>query len=360
MATTMKDVARRAGVDISTVSLAINNDPRIRPATRDKIVRIAHELGYRKNHLARGLRSGKSFTIGAVVGYATAFWGEVLAGAQGVLGAQDYHLLLDYAPDETRREATQIDALKAKNVDGLLIVPSDSEWNDPLSGEAMKAMKTVYAELLHQKIPFVFVDRWVSGLDVDIVTADNLQASRTATRHFLALGHKNIAYVYAPHRMNTAQNERLQGYTEEMARIGCPPLLWPAPQPSGERSAEGYATTKARLAGEEGKRVTAIVAATDSTAIGVLRALHEAGLRVPEEVAVLGFGGAFTGAYTHPPLTTVTLPTRPLGAQAAQMLLARVAGDSSAAQHLVLETKLTVRSSCGTLVPNTRVRPLAG
>jgi DNA-binding LacI/PurR family transcriptional regulator len=132
MATTMKDVARQAGVDVSTVSLAINNDPRIRRETRERILAIASDLGYRKNHLARGLRSGKSFTIGAVVGYtSSAFWSEVLAGAQSVLAERDYHLLLDYAPSELRQEETQIEALKQKRVDGFLIARATTTRSRP-------------------------------------------------------------------------------------------------------------------------------------------------------------------------------------------------------------------------------------
>src|SRR5262245_30116071 len=160
MATTMKDVARRAGVDVSTVSLAINNDPRIRTETRERILLIAQELGYQKNHLARGLRSGKSFTVGAVVGYATAFWGEVLAGAQSVLAEREYHLLLDYAPDSGRREETQIQALKAKRVDGLLVAPSDSDSLDD-----SQRLLPFYRNLQEQGTPMVFLDRFVPGLE---------------------------------------------------------------------------------------------------------------------------------------------------------------------------------------------------
>ena len=161
MATTMKDVARRAGVDVSTVSLAINNDPRIRTETRERIVGIAHELGYHKNFLARGLRSGRSFTIGAAVGGATAFWSEVLAGAQTVLAQRDYHLLLDFTADSQQRTAgVQIESLKAKRVDGLLIAPSDDLYRLAATGgpEADEAMQA-YRSLREDNVPFVFVDQ---------------------------------------------------------------------------------------------------------------------------------------------------------------------------------------------------------
>lgn len=343
MATTMKDVARRAGVDVSTVSLAINNDPRIRTETRERILAIASELGYRKNHLARGLRSGKSFTIGAVVGYATAFWSEVLAGAQSVLAERDYHLMLDYAPDNRREEAVQIEALKSKRVDGLLIAPPDS---DPQTGENLPAIEH-YRALEAEKIPYVFIDRFVPGLDADYVAADNFTAARTATRHLLRLGHRRVAYVYSPHRMNTAQRERLEGYQSVVREAGIKPLLWEVLRPRGERSEEGLEATRELLRDPEGEGVTALLAATDSTAMGALRALHEAGRAVPREIALMSFGGAYIADYLQPSLTTMTLPMRSIGEQAAHLLLARIEGDTTPFHHVLLPTQIVVRDSCG-------------
>jgi LacI family transcriptional regulator len=342
MATTMKDVARRAGVDVSTVSLAINNDPRIRTETRERILSIAQELGYQKNHLARGLRSGKSFTIGAVVGATTTFWGEVLAGAQSVLAERDYHLLLDYAPDQGRREETQIFSLKAKRVDGLLIAPPDND--SPESGEHTAP---IYDNLRTENTPFVFVDRFVPGLNADIVAADNLNAARIATEHLLGLGHERIVYLYAPHRMNTSQRERLQGYQDAMQRAGRRAQPWEVVHSYSERGEEGREAVRELLKSPEGKGVTAILAATDSTAMGVLRALHDAGKRVPDDISVVGFGGTFAADFTYRPLTTMRLPMRLLGAEAARLLFRRIEGDESPFEHLVLPTELVENGSTG-------------
>ena len=340
----MKDVARQAGVDVSTVSLAINNDPRIRRETRERILSIAEGLGYRKNHLARGLRSGKSFTIGAVVGYTSSpFWSEVLAGAQGVLAERDYHLLLDYAPSDARLEETQIEALKQKRVDGFLIAPSDDDPESPDTKPAIEHYRALEAE----KMPFVFVDRFVPGLDADYVAADNFSAARTATRHLLRLGHKRVAYVYSPHRMNTAQRERLQGYQSVMREARLEPIPWEALRPRPERSQEGLEAGRELLTDKAGKGVTAILTATDSTAMGVLRALHDANRAVPEEMALIGFGGASTAEYMHPPLSTITLPMRTLGEQAARILLDRIEGAEGPPRHVLLPTELTIRQSCG-------------
>ncbi len=342
MATTMKDVARRAGVDVSTVSLAINNDPRIRPETRERILSIATELGYRKNHLARGLRSGKSFTIGAVVGYSTAFWGEVLAGAQSVLAEKDYHLLLDYAPDQGRQQEIQIEALKSKRVDGLLLAPADTDSSES-DDQLVAFCRTLEAE----RLPFVFVDRYLPELSADTVTADNQAGAREAVQHFVALGHRKIAYLYSPHRMNTAQRERLVGYREAMQNAGLIPLPWEAVRVRPERSEEGREAADELLRTPDGDAVTAIIAATDSTAMGVLRALYDAGKSVPDQVAVMGFGGAFTAAYLQPPLTTVALPMRDIGAQAAKLLLKRIEGDMEEPRRVILPTELVVRASSG-------------
>ena len=344
MPPTMKDVAREAGVDVSTVSLALAHDPRIRPATRERIVRAAHDLGYRKNHLARSLRSGKSLTIGAVVGHATAFWGEVLAGAQSVLSGHDYHLLLDYAPlGGARSEAQQINALWSKGVDGFLIAPPDGE----AGSESRQSRRTLYDELTGRNTPFVFVDRYVRGINADTVTADNYGAAQTATRHLIGLKHTRIGFVYSPNRTNTAHDDRLAGYEDALREAHLTPHLWPAQTTRPERSEEGWETTREKWRNENGDGVTALLAATDSTAMGVLRALREAGKSVPYEVAVVSFGGTFTAEYLYPALTTLTLPMRAVGAEAAACLLARLGGNGGPPQSVVLPCELMVRQSCG-------------
>ena len=341
----MKDVARRAGVDVSTVSLAINNDPRIRQETRERILVIARELGYQRNHLARGLRSGKSFTVGAVVGYQTAFWGEVLAGAQSVLAQHEYHLMLDYAPDATRQEEVQIEALKAKRVDGLIIAPSDV---DPQAG--INPHIDYYRALFNEQIPFVFVDRFVPGLNTDYVAADNFSAARQATRHLVRLGHRKIAYFYSPHRMSTSQRERLDGYQSVMRESGFTPIPWEAARAREHRRQEGLEAMRDLLQDKLGRSVTAVLASSDSMAMGALRALHDAGREVPDDMALMGFDGAEAGEYLEPPLTTMTLPMRAIGEQAAGLLLDRINGDKSTPyRHILLPAELVVRASCGGL-----------
>ena len=347
MATTMKDVARRAGVDVSTVSLAMNNDPRIRTETRARILTAATELGYRKNLLARGLRSGKSFTIGAVVGSATPFWAEALAGAQSVLSEHDYHLILDYAPDAGRREETQIEALTAKRVDGLLIAPPDSE---ALDGDEETLRR--YLTLKEQEVPFVFLDRFIPGVDADAVAVDDFAAARQATEYLLAHGHRRIAYVFPPHRMNTAQRDRREGYRKTMETHGAIPILWGTTTPGIDRREEAWAETRLRLqngsgqSGQDRGGVTAVLAATDSMAVGVLRALYEAKVSVPEEMALIGCGGAAFAEYLQPPLSAIALPVRELGSQAAQLLLRRIEGDTAPPRRVLLPTRLVIRGSC--------------
>jgi len=341
MTTTMKDVARRAGVDVSTVSLAMNNDPRIRMETRARILTVATELGYRKNLLARGLRSGKSFTIGAVVGSATPFWAEALAGAQSVLSDHDYHLILDYAPDAGRREETQIEALTAKRVDGLLIAPPDSEALDSDS-ETLRR----YRSLKEQGVPFVFLDRFIPGVDADAVAVDDFAAACQATEYLIAQKHRRIAYLYPPHRMNTAQRDRREGYRQTMESHGVEPLFWATTKPGNDRREEAWEETRNRLNESESSGVTAILAATDSMAVGVLRALHESSVRVPEQMALIGCGGAAFAEYLQPPLSAVALPIRELGAQAARLLLLRIEGDVAPPKRVLLPTQLIIRGSC--------------
>ncbi|MBC8101447.1 MAG: substrate-binding domain-containing protein, partial [Cytophagales bacterium] len=122
---------------------------------------------------------------------------------------------------------------------------------------------------------------------------------------------------------------------------------WEAIRPRAERSEEGMEATRELLADREGREITAVLTATDSTAMGALRALYDAGVKVPEQMAIVSFGGAFTAEYMQPPLTTITLPMRAIGEQAARLLLDRIDGDTSPHRNILLPTELTVRVSCG-------------
>jgi LacI family transcriptional regulator len=147
--------------------------------------------------------------------------------------------------------------------------------------------------------------------------------------------------------MNTAQRERLDGYNGVMREAGLLPLAWEAIRPRSERSQEGMEATRELLLDREGQGVTALLTASDSTAMGALRALYDAGIKVPEQMAIASFGGASIADYLQPPLTTMTLPMRAIGEQAARLLLRRIDGDTSPHQNILLTTELTVRASCG-------------
>jgi LacI family transcriptional regulator len=139
----------------------------------------------------------------------------------------------------------------------------------------------------------------------------------------------------------------LEGYSGVMRAASLSPLPWEAIRPRPERSQEGVEATRELLASPEGEGVTAILTATDSMAMGALRALYDVGVKVPERMAIASFGGASIAEYMQPPLTTMTLPMRLIGEQAARLLLSRIDGDSSPYQNILLPTELTVRASCG-------------
>ena len=181
------------------------------------------------------------------------------------------------------------------------------------------------------------------------MAADNFSAARAATRHLaVRLGHRKIAYLYAPHRLGTSQRERLEGYESVMRELGLKPLPWEAVYPREHRRQEGREATRDLLVDKQGEGVTAILASSDSMAMGALRALHDAGRQVPDDVALMGFDGAEAGDYLEPPLTTMTLPMRAIGEQAARLLLARIEGDKTTPpRHILLPAELVVRASCG-------------
>ena len=194
--------------------------------------------------------------------------------------------------------------------------------------------------------PFVFVDRFVPGIDADMVSADNEAAGRLATEYLLSRGHRTVAYLYSPHRMNTAQQERLQGYRAAMSAAGHDPIPWEADGRGADRSQEAKEAMCSLLDDPSTHRVTGIIAATDSTALGALRAFGMSDCEVPGQFSLVGIGGSPLMDYLRPPITTVTLPMRALGIEAASLLLARIEGDVTAFRHRRLDVELVERGSC--------------
>lgn len=306
---TLADVARVAGVDMSTASRVLRGDSaqRVREETRDRILKVAEELAYRPNSLARGLRTQRTDTLGIVVPqldnpvFAAAIKGAEMAAAE--LG---YSLLISHR--EAGATATTLAKLSQTNrVDGLLVASLDDD-------------EVLRSDLAAARVPFVLMNRILSGAPLSVVL-DSRAAARRAVAHLAGLGHRRIAHLSGrAHGYNAG--ERLEGYREGLAAAGI--AFDPALVATAGYTAEGGARAMRELLP---MAPTAVLAATLVSAAGAMGVLHEAGRRIPEDVSVAGLHDAPVASLLYPSLTTVAMPTEEMGRVAATLLVRSLAGE---------------------------------
>src|SRR5918992_3873291 len=325
-AVVMADVAKLAGVSLQTVSRVINDSPHVSAATRQRVEDAMRKLEYRPNPVARALVTGRSKTLG-VVSFDTTLFGpaSTLFGIERAAHDADYFVSIVSLRSLTRSSVlSAVDRLRAQGVDGILVIaPQES---------ATQA-------LLHlpEDVPVVAAE---AGPDdsVPIVAIDQVEGARLATAHLLELGHRTVWHVSGPPDWLEAQ-DRVDGWrsTLEEADAAPPPVL------VGDWSARSGHELGRRLADTEG--VTAVFVANDQMALGVLRALHEAGRRVPSEISVVGFDDIPEAAYFSPPLTTVRQNFNEMGRRSLLRLLEEIERGERAATRETVEPELIVRAS---------------
>jgi LacI family transcriptional regulator len=332
---TVHDVARHAGVSIATVSRALNDRSRISAETRQHVLEVAKSLGYQPNDLARSLAGMATQTIALLLPDITnPFFPELVKGVQTLADERGHLLLLCHNADDGDKACADIAMLRRKKVDGILLVAGT------LRGRGIAKATS--------GIPTVVLDRRMPGRRSDLVTVDHRAGAVTAVEHLLGLGHRRIAHLTGPRDISSSI-ERHLGWRQALEAAGIDPD--PDLVVRGDFLEDGgYAGGRALL--QRGVEFTAAFAANDLSAIGLLRSLNEAGLRVPADVSVVGFDGIHLTAYTAPPLTTIVQPVFDLGRRAAELLLDRLAGGppvdgTPKPQTVVLGTTLMVRASTG-------------
>ncbi|HEY64758.1 MAG TPA: LacI family transcriptional regulator [Caldilineae bacterium] len=336
---TIVDVAREAGVSVSTVSRVLNNKPDVAQATREAVRAAIRRLGYVANPSARRLAGGRTGIIGLVVpDFITPYAMEIARGVGEAVREASYDLIL-YSAGQGRenhrgeeREHAWLNILSRGLVDGLLLVLPRS------SGEAL-------ISLAHRGFPVVLIDH--RGIDTDLpsVVATNREGALEATRYLLSLGHRRIGFITGLLNYH-AGADRLAGYREALAQAGVP--YDPSLVIEGNfRRQSGYEAALALMRLPDPP--TAIFASNDESALGALDALRDLGLRVPDDVSLVGFDDISAAAETRPPLTTVRQPLMEMGYQAVQLILAMLNGRSDVMQQIQLPTRLIVRGSCSPL-----------
>jgi DNA-binding LacI/PurR family transcriptional regulator len=326
----MADVAAHAGVSHQTVSRVVNGHPNVAPTTRERVLRVIAELGYRPNTAARALVTGSTRTIGFVTVSINQYGpAQTLVGLEQAARAAGYSLtvtVLDDATSGNMRDA--VDRFVAQSVDAVV---------------ALGTYDDAY-EALHQisaPVPLVTVQ---SGGTVEepAVGVDQVAGARLATRHLLDLGHRTVHHVTGPADSKEAR-DRIEGWRAELCASGAsvPEVLRGDWTPSS-----GHAAGR-RLAARvhDGEDITAVFMANDQMALGLLAAFHEEGLHAPRDVSVVGFDDLPEAPYFTPPLTTVRQDFAELGRRGVQLVLARISGEELHQEPV--PPSLLVRSSTG-------------
>lgn len=336
---TIEDVARLAGVSTATVSLITN--PRgsgkysFSKETQEKVWKAVKLLNYRPSRIAQGLSSRKTQVIGLILPtIQDPFFPAIAAAMESELSEHGYQLLLSHSSGSDLAEKAAIKELESWNVAGLVAVPAQ-ETGDPRT----------FWELHDSGVPFVLVDRRFDGTPFASVVTDDAAAASEATAHLIKLGHKDIVMMLGRTELYSVK-QRLQGYSRAMVEHILVPRT--VVTTSHDESMEGaYASSLSILSSE--KRPTAVFCASDPVAVGVMKAAFELGLKIPDELAVIGFGDLPYVDMFSVPLTTISQPKAEIGAMAAKMILEKLSkteNDKSTAQ-VMLPCKLVVRKSCG-------------
>ena len=330
---TIVDVAAEAGVSFGTVSRVINNDVHVKPETRERVLEAMQQLNFVANRQARSLAGGKSNTIGVLVpDLGTGYIGEIIRGIDTELSLSDLDLVLYTTHRTASKEASYVANLAKGMVDGLLLV--------------LPRNPTDYIGLLtRQNFPFVLIDHQGTGKDCPAVGATNWQGAFTATEYLIKLGHQRIGFITGWKDLGCAE-DRLQGYrsalrTHHISEL--PGLIYEGTF----FQLDGYNGAIAML--DLPNPPTAIFASNDVMAMGVMDAVRSRGLRVPDDISVVGFDNIPQSAMVFPPLTTVQQPLEQMGRVAAQMLLGILNGVEQVTNRIELPTELIVRSSTSPL-----------
>ena len=337
---TLKDVALRTEVHMSTVSRALNPRTRhlVAKEVTEKILQAADELGYRLNLNASGLRSRHSMTIGVILpDVAQAVFPETILAIETVLAARGYSVLVAHAESDYPRHRLIVEQLASHLIDGLIM--TTARRHDP-----------VIDYCLENSLPMVTVHRREPNFSS--VVNDDKQSMHLAVEHLLSLGHRRIAHVGGPPRADTGRLRR-EGFVEALARAGLEPAA--IEHSLAYTRSEGVRCATAVF--EQAPDLTALVSASDSLAIGCLDYMARHGIDCPGAVSITGHNNAPLVDAIDPPLTTVAMDLPGLGARAAELMLRQIDKPGAPPEQIVLEPRLIVRASAAPVLAGRKTRP---
>jgi DNA-binding LacI/PurR family transcriptional regulator len=329
----IRTIARLANVSIATVSRTINRVPTVNPKIAKRVWEVIEELDYFPNTQARALVSGRSWILGLIVSEITnPFFPELIQGFEDIAVEHGYEILVSSTNHDPKRMSHCIRRMLERKVDGVAVMTFGIE-------------APLLEQLAQRKVPLVFVDVGPDGPGINVLKVDYRHGIREGVQHLAALGHRNIAFLRGPIGLHSAQS-RLDAFSESMRECGITPD--PAWILQGEHTLEGGMSAMQQLLAAK-NMPTAVMCSNDMTAIGVLHTMYRAGLRVPDDLSVVGFDNIHMAEVTIPPLTTVQMSRFDLARAAVTALRACAEGTEQSTQkkEYNIQTDLVVRESTG-------------
>jgi DNA-binding LacI/PurR family transcriptional regulator len=332
---TAKDVAAKLGISSMTVSRVMNKRSNVGEETRTRVLEAARDLGYSPNRVAKSLVLRRTNTIGVVVPEIThSFFPEAIRGMEEVAYQAQYRLILMHSAESAEREKDAILTLESERVDGILISMAQSVEDYRL-----------YRQVIQRGVPMVFFDRCVQRIGASCVSLDDEESARRITNHLLGHGYTRIAHLSGPQKVSIGR-ARLCGFKRALEERGLP-FHEELVVESGFHEEGGYSAMKTLLDLPPRLRPRAVVAVNDPAAFGAINAILERGLRIPQDIALVGFSDDIRAGLMPSPLTTIRQPAYEIGMRAAAKLIAVIEGTSRDVEDIILRAEEVIRESCG-------------
>lgn len=328
---TIKDIAKVLGISKSTVSRALTEHSDVNPATRERIIALARQLQYQPNAIALNLKQQCTHTIGVMIPEtANSFFSKVVSGIQKTANLAGYHVMVCQSNECYTTEKNTLHSLLATRVDGLLIsISRETENTDH------------FQTMLQKKIPVVFFDRICEHLNTSQVFTDNYKIAFEGTEHLIEQGCRKIAFIGGPKYLYTSR-KRFEGYRDALQKysvnLNSDYLLHTSLKPE---DIEAFTRHLINLK----EAPDAIFAANDTLAIEMMHVIKKHGLKVPQDIAVLGFNNEHVGQFVEPSLSTIDLPAYEMGTAAAELLLFHIKDPEQHPEKKLINSKLIVRNS---------------
>jgi LacI family transcriptional regulator len=328
----LKDIAQELNLSVVTISKVLRNHPDIGPDTRERVLQRMKELNYRPNLAARALVTGRTYAIGLIVpDLVHPFFGEVAKALSGALRGKGYSVMVSSSEGDPVLEEQEIEQLLVRRVD-VLMVASSQKYGD------------IFRRIQEQNTPVILIDRRFEGVSAHFVGTDDVEVGRIATEHLLEVGCRRLAHIGGP-EVSTALG-RLHGYREVLARRNIPerPGTVILREPGDdEGNYSGYQGMRRLLALKP--RPDGVFCYNDPTAMGAMKAVLDADLRVPDDIAIVGCGNVAYADFLRIPLTSVDQQSEQIGKRAAKLALSVLENPPNRMRQIVLAPKLVERAS---------------